>query len=563
MAATSRGEQVDVTVERFSREDAIVVNENGAVIEKGLVLHGASPQVHVGDQIVAVNGEEFESVEDITQLLTKATNFGKFKLLVNRIKTYNSVESVDRVIIEVRREENQLLGLKVAAEGDYFFVQSVEGVAVASGFKPRDRLVDINGERINTVEDFNKMTENQKTLIFDLRRGGKLPSTTAFEGKQMIIRISYSYGDLLGVNLTKDLVVGKIQPGSLAEDKFEVNDRIIGVNGHKFTEDNQFYRYIQRCDEDLEFEVMRTPTKDGEAAPSATSSNLVLLSLHMTPYEPIGVRPDDKMLITRIQKDSHGEGKFELGDIIKSVNGIPVASRNMFFKLLEGATLNNRVEVIVERCSAREAELEMHRLPLNIEKLIKRSSGFEYILVDIKYVPKAGRIFGLNIAQVTSHKVIVPDVTENSVAAEYLKALDHIVAINGKPVCDVDIAKKIILNCKACFQAVLERPKTLEAINSVKKEVDEWRIKISKPQPHRNMEEMPADVQEIVTNQIARLEKMRKTAPNAKLPSNLCAGGGPTKAKRKGRLRVAFKEDHVETEIQSDVSVGKKLRSIK
>uniref|UniRef100_A0AC34R372 Uncharacterized protein n=1 Tax=Panagrolaimus sp. JU765 TaxID=591449 RepID=A0AC34R372_9BILA len=65
--ANAGGELVTIVAEKLTREDTIVVNESGATIEKGLVLHGSNPPVDVGDALVTVNGEQFASIEDLLQ----------------------------------------------------------------------------------------------------------------------------------------------------------------------------------------------------------------------------------------------------------------------------------------------------------------------------------------------------------------------------------------------------------------------------------------------------------------------------------------------------------------
>lgn len=122
----------------------------------------------------------------------------------------------------------------------------------------------------------------------------------------------------------------------------------------KFRDANQVYQWLQRCDDDLTVEIIRVVPKDPDVGKLATEANLVLLNLQMNPFEPIGVRPDEKMLVSMIQKDSHGEGRFELGDIIKSVNGVAIHDRNQFFKLMEAATCNKRVEVNFESFFAKK-----------------------------------------------------------------------------------------------------------------------------------------------------------------------------------------------------------------
>lgn len=45
-----------------------MLGEDGAVIEKGLVLHGCKPAVRVGDVIIAVNDQQIQASEDLTQV---------------------------------------------------------------------------------------------------------------------------------------------------------------------------------------------------------------------------------------------------------------------------------------------------------------------------------------------------------------------------------------------------------------------------------------------------------------------------------------------------------------
>uniref|UniRef100_A0A7E4VQ65 PDZ domain-containing protein n=1 Tax=Panagrellus redivivus TaxID=6233 RepID=A0A7E4VQ65_PANRE len=548
------GEQLTITAEKLTREDTIVVTEQGAFIEKGLVLHGANPGVTVGDMLVTVAGEQFSSMEDLTQLLYRAGSTGTpFQLQILRQKEEETSNVIERVVVELNKTQEDI-GLTVATEGDFVVVAKAEGLSQDAGIRQGDAIMYLNGERVFAPADVTRLSENQTKLLFKLKRGKLSSNKVEFEEKSMLIKVPFSSGDLLGVTLNKDLVVTKIQPGSLADEKFEINDRIVDINGMKFKDENRLFKFLARCDDDLTIEVMRAVPKDPDAGKNATQNNLVLMYLQMNPYEPIGIRPDEKLMISTIQQNSHGEGKFELGDIIKYVNGHAIHDRNHFFKQMEAATSKGRVEVIVERSASREAELEMCQLPPNIEKIVKRHAGYQYLMVNIKYVPKAGRVFGLNIANVTSHKIIVPEIAENCVAGDYLKPLDHIIAINGVPVSDTTIAKKLIRDCRACFQAVIERPVTIDALAAVRKEVEEWRKKANKPPPTKNMEEMPLDVQEIVMNLLRRREKGENQTPA--MPS-------PMRAVTATRPRLTFGEKHTETQIQSDVPASKTLRSLK
>ncbi|MCP9263226.1 hypothetical protein DINM_006564 [Dirofilaria immitis] len=409
------------------KEDIVILNDGGAIIEKGLVLHGCKPSVRVGDIIIAVNDKQFDTNEDLTQLLTQAAQSGtKLTLTVNRQKSEVEADNkIDR----------------------YILVEKVNGIAA--------------------------------------------------EGGVVNVHVPYESGDVLGITV-KDLIVTKIQDGSIGEAKFELEDKLMDINGVKLREDEQLYDLLQRINVDLEINVMR----------------------NMAPCEALGVRPDENLMISRIMDKSHAQGRFELGD-----------DRNQFFKLFEDATVEGRI--IVERSAERELELEKRLLPPNIEKIIKRHAGFDYIIVNVRYDSSAGRPFGLNIANVTAHKIIIPEVTENTVAGDYLKIYDHIIAINGNPVSDVT--------------AVIERPVTLESNREIKREVEDWKRRMARP---INLEQMPLDVQEIVEKHF----KQREVKQITKLVSVLRK---PTGQQRK----IHFSEHHIETQIQSDIPATKRLRS--
>uniref|UniRef100_A0AAF5PM10 PDZ domain-containing protein n=1 Tax=Wuchereria bancrofti TaxID=6293 RepID=A0AAF5PM10_WUCBA len=141
-------------------------------------------------------------------------------------------------------------------------------------------------------------------------------------------------------------------------------------------------------------------------------------------------------------------------DHIKRINEVPIQSLENFENLIKG---QQKIVLYISRGSKInrnkvEFAKKKRLLPPNIEKIIKRHAGYDYIIVNVRYDSSAGRPFGLNIANVTAHKIIIPEVAENTVAGDYLKIYDHIIAINGNPVSDVTVAKKMIRECGANFQ---------------------------------------------------------------------------------------------------------------
>ncbi|KAM3715912.1 PDZ domain-containing protein [Dirofilaria immitis] len=556
-SSVSEPERMVVETDFLTREDIVILNDGGAIIEKGLVLHGCKPSVRVGDIIIAVNDKQFDTNEDLTQLLTQAAQSGtKLTLTVNRQKSEVEADNkIDRYVIELKKSnDNESFGLTPIVDEDCILVEKVNGIAAEGGVKEKDHIKRINGEPIQSLEDFEKLIKGQQKIVLYISRGQKITKKQVeFEKKVVNVHVPYESGDVLGITV-KDLIVTKIQDGSIGEAKFELEDKLMDINGVKLREDEQLYDLLQRINVDLEINVMRNVAKKEDTAvtagtsPSVTTTIYrVLISLSMAPCEALGVRPDENLMISRIMDKSHAQGRFELGDVIKKLNGIPIKDRNQFFKLFEDATVEGRVNIIVERSAERELELEKRLLPPNIEKIIKRHAGFDYIIVNVRYDSSAGRPFGLNIANVTAHKIIIPEVTENTVAGDYLKIYDHIIAINGNPVSDVTVAKKMIRECGANFQAVIERPVTLESNREIKREVEDWKRRMARP---INLEQMPLDVQEIVEKHF----KQREVKQITKLVSVLRK---PTGQQRK----IHFSEHHIETQIQSDIPATKRLRS--
>ncbi|VDK81618.1 unnamed protein product [Onchocerca ochengi] len=547
-SSLSELEQMIIETDFLTREDIVTLNNGKAITEKGLVLHGCKPSVRVGDIIIAVNDKQFDTNEDLIQacylLMQAAQTHTKLTLTINRQTGEVETDSkIDRYVIELKKSnDNESFGIIPTVDQDYVFVEKVSGIAAEAGVKEKDHIKRINGEPIQSLEDFENHIKGQQKIVLYISRGLKISrKKVEFEKKIVNLHIPYESGDILGITV-KDLTVIKIQDGSIAETKFELKDKLIDMNGVKLKEDEQLYDLLRRMNEDLEINVMRDVVKQEDNGEIAGTSSSVT---NMASCEALGVRPDENLMISSIMDKSHAQGKFELGDVIKKLNGIPIKDRNQFFKLFENATAEGRI--IVERSAERELELEKRLLPPNIEKIIKRRAGFDYIIVNVRYDSSAGRPFGLNIANVTAHKIIVLEVTENTVAGDYFKICDHIIAINGNPVSDVTVAKKMIRECGANFQAVIERPVTLDSNQEIKREVDEWKRRMTRP---INLEQMPPDVQEIVEKHFKQRE--------AKQVTNLVSVlRKPTGEPRK----IHFSEYHIETQIQSDIPAKKRLRS--
>ncbi|CAG9533069.1 unnamed protein product [Cercopithifilaria johnstoni] len=465
--SSEQEEKMNIEVDFLTRENTVVLNDGEAIIEKGLVLHGCKPSVRVGDTIIAVNNTQFDTNEDLMQLLMQSAQASKkFTITINRQKgEIETEDKIDRYVIELKKTiNNESFGIIPTVEQDCILVEKVDGLAAEAGIKEKDHIKRINDEPIQSMKDFDNLIKGKQKIVLYISRGLKITKTKVeFEKKIVSIHIPYESGDILGITV-KDLTVIDIQNGSIGETKFELEDKLIDINGIKLNEDEELYELLRRINDDLEINVLRNVVKKDDddskvgaigISPSIkTTIYRVLISLSMAPCEALGVRPDENLLISRIMDKSHAQGKFELGDVIKKLNGISIKDRNQFFKLFEDATTagGRNIAIRLIKYGKRELELEKRLLPPNIEKIIKRHAGYDYIIVNVRYDSSAGRPFGLNIANVTAHKIIIYEVAENTVAGDYLKIYDHIIAINGNPVSDATVAKKMIRECGANFQ---------------------------------------------------------------------------------------------------------------
>ena len=147
---------------------------------------------------------------------------------------------------------------------------------------------------------------------------------------------------------------------------------------------------------------------------------------------------------------------------ITTVIGIPVRSKDEFFHRLKFAHPRLRMgfrrppgDSGTEKSSAGELSPEL-------EKLLRRRAGFEYLVAELDWPAQQNRQLGIVLAN-RMHRVIVGNLKPGSLGEEKLKVLDRIVAVNGAPVSDKDVAKGLMVEAGGKFSAVVERPVSEEA----------------------------------------------------------------------------------------------------
>ncbi|VDM92097.1 unnamed protein product, partial [Litomosoides sigmodontis] len=176
-SALSQHERMNIEVDFLTREDMIVLSSDGAIIEKGLVLHGCKPSVRVGDTVIAVNSKQFETNEDFTQLLTQTAKAEtKFSITISRQKGEIEMENkIDRYVIELKKSNsNESFGIIPTVEQNCVLVEKVDGLAAEAGVKEKDHIKRINEEPIQSLEDFENRIEGQEKVVLYISRGLKI-----------------------------------------------------------------------------------------------------------------------------------------------------------------------------------------------------------------------------------------------------------------------------------------------------------------------------------------------------------------------------------------------------
>ncbi|CAI4225215.1 unnamed protein product [Auanema sp. JU1783] len=179
--------------------------------------------------------------------------------------------------------------------------------------------------------------------------------------------------------------------------------------------------------------------------------------------EPLGATPNEKLVITRVQKDSIAYDKLKIGDQIQELNGKKVTDCNHFFKLLRTAPPEATITLIRDEKKAAELQSRMH-IPEERAKTLIRRDGFSYLIAKINWT-QGGPKFGLGIKHY-QNRVLVSRCDPGSVVSESLMVGDHILDVDSFRVTDKDVARDLLIKSltrTGSVTCVIERPETTEA----------------------------------------------------------------------------------------------------
>lgn len=300
--------------------------------------------------------------------------------------------------------------------------------------------------------------------------------------------------------------------------------------------------------------------------------------------ELVGVTVNDQLVVVTVVKGSLAEGQMAVGDQITKVNDIVVSTKEQFFQKLRFAHPRLRLNFkrpnkeeeakapgapapvpppVSAPVKAPDAPAEAPKalpggIPEDQEKFLRRRTGFEYLLVELDWPAQQERQLGIVLAN-RMHKVIVGGLKPGSLGEEKLKVLDRVVAINGAPVSDKDIAKHLIVAAGGKFSSLIERPVSEEAKaeNAIKTKSAEPTGPAA-PAPGIKFNDVGGDPK-ILPHDCLLITKLQREA----LTSNPKTAG-PSILKNSTSLRsnskLAVADKHTELDIARDTPESKKLR---
>uniref|UniRef100_A0A0K0EE86 PDZ domain-containing protein n=1 Tax=Strongyloides stercoralis TaxID=6248 RepID=A0A0K0EE86_STRER len=269
----------------------------------------------------------------------------------------------------------------------------------------------------------------------------------------------------------------------------------------------------------------------------------IVVSIPMEEGDPLGATPNERLVVIKIQAGTLAEGNLHIGDQIIALNGTKLKDHNHFYHLLRFAHPMAYITVIRDDKRAQDM-LSKITIPQERERNIMRRDGYIYQLAVINIVK--GRKLGLGIRHF-QNRVLVSKIDPGSIAYDHLKVGDHICDVDGLPVTDKDVCRKLLIsqlqeNKKVSL--VIERPDCIEAKEWARKALE---TQILEPPSVR----MNDDVKDIAIKERSRIKGY--TPPQKTLLARKPIESSQT---------ISFDDNVVEHQIISD-NEGRQLRRVR
>ncbi|KAH7720831.1 PDZ domain-containing protein [Aphelenchoides avenae] len=308
--------------------------------------------------------------------------------------------------------------------------------------------------------------------------------------EEVTIEIPMDQGDYLGAEVDVQLVVVRIQPGTLAQDKLQSGDRIVSVNDVKVRDKDHFFQLMRYAHPVARIAVVRKEITMDEPAPQLaaidppvpprpgyTRHTVRVVWKQDGPKLGLGIKlVQSRVLISRCAPGSTAATYFQPGDCIVEIERKPIRNDKEHAKaeLVRILREKGTAEVIVERPHSKDAkrwiEQALNRatvegartdiatrssetpqcrtngedVPEERSRLIpQRRDGFVYKLIRLEW-RQGGPRLGLGIKHF-QNRVLVSRCDPGSLASEHLQLGDHIIDVDGKPVTHKDVCRDLLV----------------------------------------------------------------------------------------------------------------------
>uniref|UniRef100_A0A0N4Z4U3 PDZ domain-containing protein n=1 Tax=Parastrongyloides trichosuri TaxID=131310 RepID=A0A0N4Z4U3_PARTI len=293
----------------------------------------------------------------------------------------------------------------------------------------------------------------------------------------------------------------------------------------------------------VNFSMSAEKTSGEQVKDACAPVSELVVSIPMEEGDPLGATPNERLIIVKIQPGTLAEGNLHIGDHIIALNGTKLKDHNHFYHLLRFAPPMANITVIRDDKKSQDM-LAKITIPHERERNIMRREGYIYQLAILNL--EMGRKLGLGIRHF-QNRVLVSKTDPGSIAHDQLKVGDHICDVEGMPVTDKDVCRKLLIaqlqeNRKVTL--VIERPDCAEAKEWARKALE---TPVLEPPSVR----MNDDVKAIAMRERAKIKSY--TIPQKKLL---------TRTPSSNSRCISFEENVVEHQIISD-NEGRQLRRVR
>lgn len=182
-------------------------------------------------------------------------------------------------------------------------------------------------------------------------------------------------------------------------------------------------------------------TISSSPSPSCNIDKKITFEVPLEDGDSLGVTINQNLVIVKILKRSIGEKFLQIGDIIISLNGTLIKDSSTFYNMLDA--IETKVIITIKRNDTRTREMLLKvQIPENREVNISRKSGYEYFLATLSVSNE--RKLGIGIRHF-GNKVIVSKCELGSISDEIFIPGDRICDVEGIPVSDKNVCKKLII----------------------------------------------------------------------------------------------------------------------